>query len=191
MAEGFSSPIDTGLGNTPDPLENELIYEEFARVYNAIKILQQRLGDFAGAGVLDPSNYLTLNPLFADSIQIHRLQAVVVTSADTISAKHFVNLYNSAGALRARRADATAIGTRAHGWAPEAIANGSKGIIFLHSGFETGGGLTLGATYYLSAATPGGITTVAPAVVGNIRQEIGFALSATELAVRLSTPIVV
>jgi hypothetical protein len=191
MAEGFSSPIDIGLSANPNSLENEIIYEEFTKVYNAIRILQQKLGDFAGVGVLDPANYLTLNPIYGESIQVHRMQAIIVTSADAIAAKHFVNLYNVAGALRARRADATAIGTRAHGWAPEAISNGDEGIIFLNSGFETGGGLTLGATYYLSASSPGGISTVPPGVAGNIKQEIGFALSASDLAVRLSTPIVI
>jgi hypothetical protein len=51
---------------------------------------------------------------------------------------------------------------------------------FLISGVYTTSGLTTGATYYLSK-TPGGFTSVAPSVAGDIVRIIGYALSSTEL----------
>lgn len=184
----FSSSIDTGLPGTPVGVPDEL-YEEFNRVYNAIRMLQQKLGDYAGTGVLDPVNYLTISPLAADSVQVQRMQAIIVMASEAIAAKDFVNLWSSTG-LKCRPADAAAIGKRAWGWAPDAIGNGVAGIIYLFSGYQPGSGLTLGSTYYLSSTTPGAITTTAPTVSGTIKQEVGIAISSTELLVRLSTPII-
>lgn len=184
----FSSTLDLGLAKTPYGIPEEL-YPEFEKIYNAIRILQQAIGDSTGTGILDPANYLTISPVFADSIQVQRMQAIIVTASEAIAARDFCNLHSSSG-LKVRRANASAIATRAWGWAPNAIANGSPGIIYLFSGYQGGGGITLGSTYYLSASTPGGITTTAPVASGTIKQEVGLALSATELLVRLSTPIV-
>lgn len=44
------------------------------------------------------------------------------------------------------------------------------------------GGLTAGATYYLSDSTPGGITLTAP-TSGSFQQALGFARNATTLVV--------
>lgn len=190
MAEGFSSPIDTGLPGTPSSdIENWAVYEQFQNVFNAIRILQQKLGDYSGLGVLDPSNYVAVSPLFADSIQVQRMQAILVTASVAIGANQFVNLFSSTG-LKARLADATSVATRAHGWCPAAINVGAIGIVYLQSGYRIGSGMTLGATYYLSASTPGGITTTAPAVAGTIKQEVGLALSTIDMFVQLSTPII-
>ncbi|SRR5258706_2132702 len=184
----FSSPIDTGLPGNPAGVPEDL-YEQFHQIYNAIRILQQKLGDLAGAGLLDPTNYLTISPIAADSIQVQRLQAIIVTASEAISALDFVNLWSSTG-LKVRKADGSAIAKRAWGWAPQAISNAAPGIVYLLSGYAAGSGLTLGSVYYLSASTPGGITTTAPSASGTIKQEVGLALSSTELLVRLSTPII-
>lgn len=50
-------------------------------------------------------------------------------------------------------------------------------------------GLTPGATYYLSAATAGLLTTTAPSTVGQSVVRIGKALSATELDIKIQRPI--
>ena len=191
MAEGFSSPIDTGLPGNPANVPEEL-YEEFNKIYAGIRILQQKLGEYAGTGVLDLANYLsTIKPTIAESIQSQRMNAILVTASAAISAGQMVNLHSSSG-LKVRAAQANALSTRAHGWAPAAIANGDIGLIYLLQGLNQAvSGLTVAATYYLSSATPGGITTTAPVAAGTISQEVGFALSATELMVTLGQRVVV
>jgi hypothetical protein len=41
-------------------------------------------------------------------------------------------------------------------------------------------GLTVGAPVYLSAATAGGVVSAAPTAAGNLVQQVGIAISATE-----------
>jgi hypothetical protein len=51
------------------------------------------------------------------------------------------------------------------------------------------GGLTAGSRYYLSAATAGKLTTVAPSVVGQFVVDMGIALSATKFKIDIQEPI--
>ena len=53
----------------------------------------------------------------------------------------------------------------------------------------TTGGLTHGATYYLSATTAGRLTSTAPTTVGLYRVAIGRALSSTVLIVEIDDPV--
>lgn len=51
------------------------------------------------------------------------------------------------------------------------------------------GGLTAGATYFLSDATAGGLTTTAPTASGNFYAKVGVALTATSLSIDPEHPI--
>ncbi len=51
------------------------------------------------------------------------------------------------------------------------------------------GGLTPGATYYLDAAAPGGMTTVAPTTAGQVVQEMGVALTDLVFLIAIKQPI--
>lgn len=51
------------------------------------------------------------------------------------------------------------------------------------------GGLTPGSVYYLNAATAGLLTLTAPSTVGQLVVEVGVALSATEMELNFSRPI--
>ena len=53
----------------------------------------------------------------------------------------------------------------------------------------TTGGLTFGTVYYLSAATSGLITSVAPSTVGQYVVEVGRAISTTEMKIDVKQPI--
>lgn len=186
MAEGFSSPINLGLPQTPSGVPDEM-YEQFLKIYNAIAILHQEVIKYTGGGVLDLSNYLSsVNPAFAESVQAHKLVPILVTASVAIAAGEQVNLFNSAGVLKARLAQANALATKSWGWAPAAIGNGAVGVVFLGIGLNQAvSGLAVGSVYYLSSATPGGITATRPVAAGTISQEVGIALSATELYTRL------
>lgn len=51
------------------------------------------------------------------------------------------------------------------------------------------GGLTPGTRYYLSAATPGKLTDIAPIVDGEVIAPVGVALSTTEMEINISHTI--
>lgn len=189
----FSSPINTGLSAGPVGIDNDALNDELTKIYGAIRILTQKFGTYNGLETLDPTRYIAqLNPPFGESIQVQRMQPALVKANVTLTAGQLVFLRLTGGELVLEKADA-ASGTarRAHGWVPNAIASGDKGIVFLGSGWNGGfGGLTIAATYYLSASTPGGITTTAPSASGTLKQEVGTALSATDLYLFISVPIV-
>lgn len=89
------------------------------------------------------------------------------------------NLVYRDGAGQLRLADRTT-GQRAYGFVLEAVAAGEATTLYLSPGIITGlSGLVVGATYYTGAA--GAVTTIR-AGDGELDQEVGFALSTTELA---------
>lgn len=53
------------------------------------------------------------------------------------------------------------------------------------------GGLTPGAYYFLSDATPGHLTTTPPATIGHYVMKIGLALSSAEMLLQIGTPVIV
>lgn len=107
-----------------------------------------------------------------------------------------------AGSGTFARAEANALATtRCFGLAASALANGQIGLIatagpltLLTNQWDaivTGesGGLTPGATYYLSDATPGFLTTTAPSTPGHYSVEVGQALTSVTMLVSPKTPI--
>lgn len=103
-----------------------------------------------------------------------------IQASEAIAAGALINIHDSAGSPRVRNADASS-NKPADGFAQAAIASGASGTINLEQGTITGlSGLTIGADYWLSATTAGAITNVSPSAP-NATQEVGKALSATEL----------
>jgi len=112
-----------------------------------------------------------------------------VVSSENLSAGDFVNLWNDGGTIKARKADATAVGKRAHGYVVDAVTAPASVNVYFESINNQLTGLTLGETYWLSDTTAGGLTTTPPADATEIVQELGVAVSATELAVEIGKPI--
>lgn len=113
------------------------------------------------------------------------------TASEALSAGNLVNLWNDAGTLKARKADATTTGKDANGFVLAGISSGATGTVYLEEGVISGlSGLTLGSIYYLHT-TAGGLTTTVPSSSGNVVQEVGKALSATELLFRPRAPITI
>lgn len=127
---------------------------------------------------------LVLGPVTAGSTDasgaINAANQSTLTATEAISAKNFVNIYASSGA-KVRKANATDETKPCNGYAPSAISNAATGTIRGPGGKITGlSGLTPGATYYLDT-TGGAITATPPSSSGNFVQEVGVAVSATEL----------
>lgn len=122
-----------------------------------------------GSGKLD-------NTFFPDGIGEDTL---TVTAGETLAANDLIYINGSGAAMKA---DANSIAKEAIGHVKSGITNAATGTVYFGKGIISGlSGLTPGAKYFLSATTAGGIALTVPSGSGDIIQEVGRALSATEL----------
>lgn len=112
-------------------------------------------------------------------------ETTIAVSSEALAAGDFVNLFLSAGVLKARKADATTAGKPAHGFVLAAVLLGGTATVYRESNTNTQvSGLTIGTEYFLSKTTPGGLVdgaTVGTYTAGNLSQYIGVADSATSI----------
>lgn len=105
--------------------------------------------------------------------------AKTMTASEAIAARDLVNVSNTG---EIRKADASN-DRPANGFVLGAIANGATGTVYFEGVITGLSALTPGGRYFLSDAVPGGITaTAVTAGAGKISQEIGVAISATEVS---------
>ena len=112
----------------------------------------------------------------------------LAATTESLSAGDLVNLFNDSGTIKARKADASN-GRRAVGFVLSAVTSPNNATVYLDGTITGLTGLTPGAPYYLSGATAGAATATAPTTSGYISQEIGIALSATEINFEEQQPI--
>lgn len=105
---------------------------------------------------------------------------VAATASEALADGDLVNLWNDAGTLKARKADADDATKPAHGFVSAAVLiAGSATVDVTRGSINTAASsLTPGARLYLSTAG-GLVTETAPSASGNLVQPIGVALSAT------------
>ncbi len=104
-----------------------------------------------------------------------------VTASESLPAGALVSLWDDAGTLKARRANATDNTKPAVGFVTDPYSPGASATVYFVGVNRDLSGLTLGADYYLST-TPGAVTTTPPSASGNLVQRVGQALSPTALA---------
>ena len=110
-----------------------------------------------------------------------------VTTSEALAAGDFVNIWNSSGA-KARKADATVAGKEAHGFVLTAAASGSQATVYFEGTNTQVSGQTPGPVYLQTTAGTGGATI--PGASGNVVQNLGVALSATEVNFERGAPVV-
>lgn len=110
-----------------------------------------------------------------------------ITASEALTAGDLVNVWNSAGSFRVRKADATTAGKEAHGFVLAAVSNGATATVYFEGSNTQRSGLTPGP-YWLSI-TAGGITQTPPSTSGNVVQVVGYATSATVLNFQATPPI--
>lgn len=171
-AQKFST--NTGLSATPEVNQNTdpQLYGESLKLRGGIRSLQGALDAYTGVLGEDPDFWSTLSPEQWILLQNHTRVYCKATVA--IGAGQIVNLYNNAGLLEARLADA-ATPQYARAYATAAVSAGVFGEFRL-MGVVTITGLTPGAIYYL-ANTAG----LVAAAAGTNPQMVGWALSSTKL----------
>lgn len=111
-----------------------------------------------------------------------------IVASEALAAGDLVNIWNSAGTAKVRKADAAGNGKEAHGFVLAAVANAASATVYFEGTNTQGAGLTPGPQF-LSATTPGRTVAAAPNGAGQTVQRVGFATSATEMNFQSGVPI--
>lgn len=153
--------------------------------YNNAGTLKEKAAIQTSAGAGDAGKIIALDSSGAIDISMMpagiSAEVVVAASSENLSTGNFVNLYDNAGTINVRKADATTNAKPAHGFVLASTTSPASATVYLISAKNTGvTGLTVGLDYYLST-TPGGVVSTAPSASGNIVQKLGRAISATSL----------
>lgn len=112
----------------------------------------------------------------------------LVQASENLSAGDVVNIWNSGGDFRVRKADATTSGKEAIGFVLNSVTSGGNANVYLEGSITGLSGLTPGR-YYLST-TPGQITATPPTGSANVVQYVGTALSDTDLTFEPSDGVI-
>lgn len=111
-----------------------------------------------------------------------------INATEALAAGDYVNIYDAgAGAFGVRKADATTA-KPADGFVLAAVANAAAATVYTEGINNAVTGQTPGTVFLSTTAGRGGSTI--PTVAGQIVQDIGIALSATEVAFSRTSPIV-
>lgn len=110
-----------------------------------------------------------------------------ITASEALAAGDWVNVWNSSGA-KVRKADATTAGKEAHGFVLAAVSNGANALVYFEGTNTQVSGQTPGPVYLQTTAGTGGATI--PSASGNVVQNLGVALSATEVNFERGAPVV-
>lgn len=107
--------------------------------------------------------------------------SLLVEASEALTAGDFVNIFDDAGTVKARKADAASPTTYAYGFVLAGVAAAANATVYFRGQNTQLSGLTLGDRYFLSE-TPGDVTGTPPTTSGAIVQELGTAISATNIA---------
>ena len=110
-----------------------------------------------------------------------------IAASESLAAGDWVNVWNSTGA-KVRKADATTAGKEAHGFVLAAVSSGANALVYFEGTNTQVTGQTPGPVFLQTTAGTGGATI--PSASGNVVQNLGVALSATEVNFERGTPVV-
>lgn len=184
----YNSPIDFRLSQSVinegniDPGSRAAIEELYAFGFQVIRAFV----DYSGIGSQNFSNWSLLagNP---KTLLAGNLNRLYVIASETIVQGAAISLFNNAGVLNVRNANATNNTRICDGFcsSPGGILAGSPGEIIRSNGVASIGGLTIGQRYWVSIIN-GLIVAVPPVAAGNIEQYVGIAISSTVLSFNIS-----
>ncbi len=154
-------------------------------IFNNGGKLKEKASNQSSAGAADAGKIVALDSSGLIDVSMMptgiAAETIVAASSENLVAGNFVNLYDNAGTVNVRKADATTNSKPAHGFVLASVTSPANATVYLISNKNTAvTGLTVGADYWLST-TPGGVTATAPSAAGNLVQRLGVATSATLL----------
>lgn len=182
MAQQDQFSFNLGLSTLPEfeQSKHPELWVELLRMRIALRTMQGALDLYTGALSEDQAYWNQTSP--ASSVRLQNISRVYAKALENISAGQLVSFTNSAGELGAQKANATdnTKPCRAFCYTPGGVTSGNYGEFMLMGIVPYLTGMTPGTAYYLST-TSGQYTTAAPSTVGNIAQEVGYALTSNTL----------
>jgi hypothetical protein len=112
----------------------------------------------------------------------------ILVASEALTIRNLVNIYDDSGTEKARKADGSN-GRRANGFVLAAVNLGANATVYLEGTITGLSGKTPGAPQYLSADTAGTMVETPDAGAGEISQEVGVAISPTEVSFEPQQPI--
>lgn len=112
----------------------------------------------------------------------------LIQASENLASGDWVNIWNSTGAFRSRKADGTTEGKETHGFVLENVTSGQNAKVYFEGTNNQVTGQTPGRVFLSTTAGQGSAT--APTGTGNIVQIIGFATSATSVNFQYNQPVV-
>ena len=163
--------------------------KKFLRLVNGV--LTEIFGVQSSAGAANAGDFVALD----DTGRINNDMMPVGIGTDTktiaaseaLAAGDWVNVWNSTGA-KVRKADATTAGKEAHGFVLAAVSSGANALVYFEGTNTQVSGQTPGPVYLQTTAGTGGAAI--PSASGNVVQNLGVAVSATEVNFERGTPVV-
>lgn len=108
-------------------------------------------------------------------------------ASEALAAGNWCNVYNNAGTPNVRKADASVAGKQANAFVLGSFANGVTATFYVAGINNAVTGQVAGPVFL--STTPGGSQTTAPTVAGQVAQQIGEAISATQVAFNPMMPL--
>lgn len=168
---------DLGLPEVPLLTKGEAELD-LRYLYFAVQNLAQAVGQQLGLD--EPLSGYSANPAYTIGASKRRL---FVVASEAIDYGELVHIFDNAGTMSARLADATDATKPCYGISNTVgtvALGGIVEVVLPNAYVDSVGGLTAGVTYYLTT-TPGTASNTAPAAAGNIVQPIGFAVASAGL----------
>lgn len=137
----------------------------------------------AGSSTTDPTlnTYGDADCAFAGDLGGSATPSASITASEDLAAGDLVNIWDNGGTANIRKANATDATKPAHGYVTAAVTSGSAGAVFFSGTINAHrSALTPGTVYWLDV-TGGSVASAAPSSSGNLVQQIGVAISATQL----------
>lgn len=171
----INSPIALRLPEFPEselPPEVRAALEGlYTSIWNLVRAFQEQ----CGVGGWPSDVWSQLSP--AQTLLGANANRLYARASEPILSNAVVNLWNDAGTLKVRNANATNNSRFASGFCSTAggVATNAFGEFILGTGVLSIPGTTPGTRYFLST-TNGQMTATAPAAAGNIRQHLAVGL---------------
>lgn len=161
-------------------------------LYNNAGVVTEKAAIQTSAGAGDAGKHVALDStgkLDASFMPVGiAADTAVLVASEALAAGDLVNVWNSSGSFRVRKADATAAGKEAHGFVLAAVLNAGNATVYFEGSNTQVTGLTAGIQYLSTIA--GVASATAPSGSGNVVQRVGVAVAATTLNVEFNMPIV-
>lgn len=176
----FNLPFNIGLSDAAPNVDPKL-QPIMNIIYNGFLQLQQAMHQYLGLGQQLGDLWNQLH--YSQTLHTFSPNRYYALASEDISYGYAVNIWNDAGTLKLRKANATNNTKPCHGFCTttNGILAGQYGEVILNFGLLVAvAGLTAGTRYFLST-TDGLLTAAAPVAAGNIEQPLGIAMDSSAL----------